>query len=236
MDQNRQPQLDTLQEKISSCTRCVVAGYLTEANPIFRGRAGNRNMLIGQAPGPRAHLSGVPWAAASGTVLRKWFARAGFEPERFLDDWYFTSVTKCFPGKASSGSGDRMPSAAERGLCRPHLDAEIHLVQPHLIVTLGRMAIESILPESKPLALKDLVGTFHMVDLGYGAVPVIPLPHPSGVGRWLNDPVNRTLVESAMVHLNRLRQDVSNRSDHSQLTLAGQPIAGLSISQKWGQS
>jgi len=44
--------------------------------------------------------------------------------------------------------------------------------------------------------------------LGYGPVPVIPLPHPSGVGRWLNAPANRALVERAMVQLKHLRQDI----------------------------
>ncbi len=205
---NRDQQLNRLQCHIRSCTRCVEAGHLPVANPIFRGRAGNRNLIVGQAPGPRAHLSGVPWSGASGTLLRKWFATAGFDPERFLDDWYFTSLTKCFPGKAISGSGDRVPSARERALCRSHLDAEIRLVQPRLVVALGRLAIDAILPEAKSLTLKGLVGSIQTVDLGYGPVPVIPLPHPSGVGRWLNAPANRALVERAMVQLKHLRQDI----------------------------
>lgn len=162
-------------------------------------------MVIGQAPGPRAHLSGTPWAGASGTQLRKWFARAGFDPERFLDDWYFTSLTRCFPGKAAAGSGDRVPSASERTLCRPHLDAEIELLQPHVIVALGRLAIDAMIPEAKSQTLKQLVGTVQSTDLDYGPVPVLPLPHPSGVGRWLNDPANRALVDEAMRHLKGLR-------------------------------
>lgn len=171
-------------------------------------------MIIGQAPGPRAHLSGVPWAGASGTLLRKWFAMAGFDPERFLDDWYFTSLTKCFPGKATSGSGDRVPSAPERALCRPHLDAEIALVRPRLVVALGRLAIDAMVPEAKSHTLRELVGSGRSVDLGYGTVPVIPLPHPSGVGRWLNDPANRALVEMAMVQLKQLRKDTGETTVH----------------------
>jgi uracil-DNA glycosylase len=162
-------------------------------------------MLIGQAPGPRANERGLPWAGASGTLLRSWFARAGFDPARFLDDWYLTSLTKCFPGKAPGGTGDRVPSRAELALCRPFLEAEIALVQPGLVVTLGRVAANAIVPGAKSLTLKDLVGTVHEVDLGYGPVPVVPLPHPSGVARWLNLPANRSLVDIAMAKLGVLR-------------------------------
>ena len=193
--------LAALQGEISLCRKCVSAGHLTDANPVFRGHAGQRAMVIGQAPSVRAHLQGVPWSGASGDLLRSWFAQAGFAPEQFLDDWYFTSLTRCFPGKAASGNGDRAPSRTELALCRPWLDAEIALVQPRLMVTLGRMAADAIIPGARGQTLRDLVGTIQPVDLGYGLIPVVPLPHPSGVGRWLNDPSNRALVNTAMAAL-----------------------------------
>lgn len=206
---NREQQLNNLQREIRSCTRCVEAGHLPEATPIVWGHAGNRNMIIGQAPGPRAHLSGVPWAGASGKLLRRWFAKAGFAPERFLDDWYCTSLTRCFPGKATSGNGDRAPSAAERALCRPHLDAEIALVRPRIIIALGRMAIDAMIPGAKSRTLGELVGSVRTVDLDYGPVSMLPLPHPSGVGRWLNEPTNRALVDGAMSRLRDLHGTVA---------------------------
>ena len=138
--------------------------------------------------------------------MRTWFASAGFDPECFYDDWYFTSLTKCFPGKAKSGNGDRAPSARERALCRPNLDTELSLVRPTLIITLGRQAAEAIIPEARSRTLKELVGSIWHIDLGYGSVPVIPLPHPSGVGRWLNDPANQALVNEAMRQLGQLRE------------------------------
>ena len=101
-------------------------------------------------------------------------------------------------GKAAAGPGDRAPSAKERALCRPHLDGEIGYVRPRLVVTLGRMAADAVIPAAKGVSLTGLVGSIHEVDLGYGPVPVVPLPHPSGVGRWLNDPANRALVDVAL--------------------------------------
>ena len=207
MDQERIAQLAAVQCAIAACVRCVDAGFLAEANPIFRGHAAHRNMIVGQAPGPRAHLSGVPWSGASGTLLRKWFAGAGFDPDHFLNDWYFTSLTKCFPGKARNGAGDRAPSAPERVLCRPHLDAELDLVRPQLIVTLGRMAADALIPGARSMTLRDLVGSDFAIDLGFGPIAVVPLPHPSGVGRWLNDPDNRLLVSSGLDRLAALREE-----------------------------
>jgi uracil-DNA glycosylase family 4 len=193
-----------LETTVRTCVRCVESGHLPEARPVIWGPTPSRRMVIGQAPGRRAHLAGRPWSGTSGTLMRNWFAKAGFDPDRFYDDWYFTSLTKCFPGKAESGNGDRAPSAAERALCRPHLESELQLVRPPLIITLGRQAAESIIPGARSRTLRDLVGTVWTVDVGHGPVPVIPLPHPSGVARWLNDPHNRSLVDEAMARLARM--------------------------------
>jgi uracil-DNA glycosylase len=195
----------SLQGAIRACTRCVDAGYLAQADPVVRGGLEPAGMLIGQAPGPRALQSGLPWSGPAGKLLRAWLARAGYDPERFLDEWYFAAITRCFPGKAASGPGDRVPSAPERALCRPHLDAEIALVRPSVVITLGRLAADTFIPEAKRLTLRELIGEVYPVDLGYGPVPSIPLPHPSGVGRWLNDPANRELVDRAMDRLGDIR-------------------------------
>lgn len=200
--------LSELQRVLSACTRCVEAGFIPCAHPVFRGRAGHRRMIVGQAPGARGHQNGMPWAGASGELLRAWFARAGYPPEAFLDAWYFTSLTKCFPGKMAGGKGDRAPSAAERRLCAPWLAGEIDLVRPELIVTLGRLAAEALIPGGRRRGLSEVIGTVWIVDPGYGEIPVVPLPHPSGVSRWLNDPANRLLVERALDQLGALRQHV----------------------------
>lgn len=199
--------LAEMQRELSGCTRCVEAGFIREARPVFRGRAGHRRMIVGQAPGARGHRNGVPWSGTSGDVLRAWFARSGYPPEEFLESWYFTSLTKCFPGKVAGGKGDRAPSAAERKLCAPWLEGELALVRPELIVTLGRLAAEALVPGARRLGLGELVGTVWSVDLGWNEIPVVPLPHPSGVSRWLNDAVNRTLVEGGLDKLGVLHAE-----------------------------
>jgi uracil-DNA glycosylase len=75
------------------------------------------------------------------------------------------------------------------------------------VVTLGRLAADAVIPAAKGLSLKELVGSVHEVDFGYGKVPVVPLPHPSGVGRWLNDPANRVLVEVGLDRIGAIERD-----------------------------
>jgi uracil-DNA glycosylase len=162
-------------------------------------------MIVGQAPGINAARTQVPWSGSSGVILRGWLKRIGIDPGTWLDVCYLTSTTKCFPGKPPSGSGDRAPSRREQALCRSFLDREIVLVQPAIIVTLGRIAAESLLPELRVKSMTDFIGQVFHPDLGFGQVPVVPLPHPSGVSRWLNDPENRTLVDHGLERVRNLR-------------------------------
>ena len=103
-----------------------------------------------------------------------------------------TAITKCYPGRAKSGSGDRVPSRAEQSLCRPYLEAEIALIDPILILPVGRVAIGLFYPTS--LDLDEIIGTEKQVDGRW----VVPLPHPSGASRWHQLAENRERVRRAI--------------------------------------
>lgn len=131
--------LARLHARIRACTKCVAAGYLPSALPIVAGKASDRVMIIGQAPGEVELTTGLPFSGRAGAELRRWLAEAGIE-EAHLP--YRTSVTKCFPGKAPSGTGDRRPSPPEIALCAPWLDAELVLLRPSVVLLVGTLAIE----------------------------------------------------------------------------------------------
>ena len=159
-------------------------------------------MLIGQAPGAVSDVKGYHFAGPAGTFLSQWLDRAGFPAGYFREHVYLTSLTRCFPGKSASGNGDRAPSAAEMGLCRHFLDAELTLVQPRLVLLVGRLAITAFLG---PRPLTAIVGHSYTCD---GRM-LLPLPHASGVSRWLNSVDNRALLERALVELSRLRVELA---------------------------
>src|SRR5258708_36833577 len=117
--------LKRLHARIRACTRWVGAGYLEQAGPVVAGAIRDRVMIVGQAPGVVELTTRVPFSGRAGAELRRWLARAGI-PEDELP--YRTAITKCFPGKAASGAGDRRPSPPEIALSGPGVDAELALV------------------------------------------------------------------------------------------------------------
>jgi uracil-DNA glycosylase len=212
---NNQSKLTLIQQEIAACTRCVTAGFIPTANPIFQGHAGQRLMVVGQAPGPRANTSGEPYRGATGKALQAWLTRAGFAEGALHRDFYLTSLTKCFPGPARhGGQGDRPPSATEIGFCREHLDREIALVQPEIVLALGRMSAERLDPTVRGQTLAEVVGTLRPAERAGHVFLVLPLPHPSGVSRWLNQPEHRARLDLALELLRdwRARTERSPRS------------------------
>src|SRR6059036_1932660 len=123
--------LARLHSDIRACTRCVAAGYLERAFPIVAGNATDRVMIIGQAPGAVELTTGLPFSGRAGAELRRWLARAGIDEDHLP---YRTSITKCFPGKAASGAGDRKPSPPEIANCGPWLVREIDVVRPRILL------------------------------------------------------------------------------------------------------
>jgi uracil-DNA glycosylase family 4 len=177
----------------------VAAGFIPAANPIFMGHAGQRLMVVGQAPGQRANGSSEPFRGATGKALQAWLTRAGFAEGALHRDFYLTSLTKCFPGPARhGGQGDRPPSATEIRLCSEHLDREIALVQPEIVLALGRMSAERLDATVRGQSLADVVGTLRSAERAGHEFLVLPLPHPSGVSRWLNRPEHRARLDLAL--------------------------------------
>jgi uracil-DNA glycosylase family 4 len=196
--------LARLHREILACTRCVDAGYLPQAAPVLSGYADNRIMLIGQAPGAVEAVRRLPFQGRSRHVLMSWLIRAGFSSEaQVRRQVYMTSVTKCFPGKGAGG-GDRRPSRAEVALCGSHLDRQLALIKPELLILVGGLAHERFLP-GRPL--DELVG--RLFDVSGREVRsrelvrplLVPLPHPSGASRWLNAVENRLLLDRALRRL-----------------------------------
>jgi uracil-DNA glycosylase len=194
--------LEALRTKMRLCRLCVDADFDVTPPAVVEGSPGAKIMTIGQAPGITEVEAGRPFNAGSGQRLFKWLAEAGIEENWFRTTQYMTAVTKCYPGRAKGGSGDRVPSRVEQALCRPFLDEEIRLVNPELIIPIGKLAIELFYP--KGLKLTEIIGT----EKNMNSYWVVPLPHSSGASRWHQIAENRELIQKAVVliaaHMNRL--------------------------------
>jgi uracil-DNA glycosylase family 4 len=180
--------LASLQRDNRACRACAEAGYPLESLPVVQGQPGQRAYVLGQAPGVLEGEERRPWRGRAGRTLRRWL---GMDEDDFYATFYCASVTRCYPGKAPSGRGDRTPTPREQELCAFWREWELRLLRPALIVPVGGVAIRRLLGRS---GLAGLVGS----RFEHGDAVAIPLPHPSGASGWLNDPANRALVERAV--------------------------------------
>lgn len=189
----RERLLAELHARMRACERCVAAGYLARNTSVagFRGRIGDRVMLVGQAPGHLSVERGRAFSGPGGRLLDGWLQRGGFAPGALWSEVYVSAITKCDPGKSPRGGGDRKPSPAEQALCRPFLLAELELVRPWVILPVGGMAIDAFLGPSK---LDAVIGQ----AFERNGARILPLPHPSGVSRWLNTPRHQALLAEAL--------------------------------------
>ncbi len=190
--------LIALNGRIRACRKCHDAGLLDERDsiPIARDPEPDaplpRILLIGQAPGLRATLHDRPFAGAAGEKLRDWLEQGGIPRDEFYRQIHFAAITRCYPGRLPGAKGDRVPSSQEQALCWPWLDELIKSLEPQVVLLVGLLAIRTFLG---PVAsLTAVVGTSTVRD----RVCYIPLPHPSGVSRWLNDSANHAAVARAM--------------------------------------
>jgi uracil-DNA glycosylase len=198
---NRIAVLELLHQRIRSCRLCQEQGYLPIAHPIVSGRISDRLFVIGQAPGHRSVAQDRPFSGPGGRILQRWLEQAGFPPGYLHEHTYLSSLTRCDPGRNPRGGGDRRPSPQEIALCRPFLEAELRLVQPKVVLLVGTMAIEAFLVKTK---LEDVIGTCTYRE--HEDMFFLPLPHPSGVSRWLNDPEHQKLLRQALSILAQWRE------------------------------
>ena len=192
MTADKKTQLTQLQKEMKHCRACLDAGYEIYPPAVFSGTIPARFMTIGQAPGITEQEAERPFNAGSGKRLFDWLGRAGLEEDWFRETQCMSSVTKCYPGRQPSSSGDRVPSRVEQELCRGFLDREIALVDPQVIIPIGRLAINLFYP--KKAKLDEIIGTKLEVE----GRQVIPLPHSSGASRWHQIEENRRLIEKAI--------------------------------------
>ena len=178
------------QAELKQCRQCP-----DMIPPVVTGNAvASKVLLVGQAPGDKEGLFGKPFAWTAGKTLFKWFSSIGLDESLFREQVYMAAVCRCFPGKNPKG-GYRVPDYDEIERCSRWLDREIALLQPKLIIPVGKLAIEQFMGFDR---LVDVIGyEFELEEDGRG-IDVIPLPHPSGASTWHRMEPGKTLLGEAL--------------------------------------
>lgn len=160
-----------LKAAVSECTACGLRAGCSQT--VFG--VGDENaqwLLVGEAPGAEEDKLGEPFVGQAGKLLDHMLAAIGLERGRNV---YIANVLKCRP------PGNRNPAPEEVAKCAPHLRRQIDLIQPKLILAMGRFAVQTLLKSDATIG--SLRGSLH----SYHGVPLVVTYHPAYLLRNLPD-------------------------------------------------
>jgi uracil-DNA glycosylase family 4 len=227
-DMNIYEQYDTDLSGCTKCTSILCDRYVdplktadkVKPRPINLGIKKKPIMLIGQAPGLKEYETGKPFEGKAGQKIRKIF-KDDIGISDFDEFVWSSAVVKCFAGrekvKKRGGSGDASqdmtPGVDMVNNCQSFLLRQIELVEPKVIVTLGRYSLINQLRlcdpkikfNEKDVKLKDFVGKSKI----WKGKTIIAFPHTSGGSTWLNESSYDLLFDNAK---KLLRQELINQS------------------------
>ena len=186
-----QVRLDRHVAALLQCRRCPqMQKPVVSGGPVL-----SRVLLVGQAPGDKEPVLGRPFAWTAGRKLFRWFnEHAGIDEATFRQRVYMAAVCRCFPGKRATG-GDRVPDPTEILNCSGWLKAEMEILEPQLVIAVGKLAIQQFIPCDK---LDAVIGrSFPVTYVGH-AFDLVPLPHPSGASPWPHQEPGRVLLPRAL--------------------------------------
>lgn len=187
--------ITTHQQKLKSCQLCPQM----HGPAVHGGAIVSPILLVGQAPGPREIEINRPFAWTAGKTLFSWFESIGLAEDEFRQKVYMSAVCRCFPGKkVTKGkvqSGDRVPDKTEIQACSQWISREIELLQPQLIILVGKLAISQVMPVKK---LTDVIGQSFQTQMHDWKTDFIPLPHPSGLSTWYRTEPGKSLLQDAL--------------------------------------
>jgi uracil-DNA glycosylase len=177
--------------RLLRCRRCP----RMQSTPVSGGPVVSEVMIIGQAPGPREPTLKRPFAHTAGKTLFRWFEEfCAMDEATVRSKIYFAAVCRCFPGKNFGGS-DRIPAPDEISNCAFWMENEIRILEPRLIIPVGRLAITRFIECAK---LEGVIGRKFLVAHAGHRFDLIPLPHPSGASPWHKIPPGKALTRRAL--------------------------------------
>ena len=166
---------DELQQSVADCRACGLCAERKQA-VLGVGDVAADWLFVGEGPGAEEDARGEPFVGPAGQLLDAMLAAIDLKRG---EDVYIANAVKCRP------PGSRTPEAAEMAVCGPYLKRQIALLQPKVIVLLGRAAVHAVLGEDGTLsALRGQAFAYHD---GERSIPVVVTYHPAYLLRTLPD-------------------------------------------------
>jgi len=164
---------DNLSKQIQNCRKCELCKTRTLA-VVGEGKIDSRIMFIGEAPGHDEDQSGIPFVGAAGQILNELFAHVGIDRRKI----FIANILKCRPPKNADPTPDQIKC------CSEYLDAQISMIKPVVICTMGNFATSFILEKyglkAKIQGITKIKGNIFKLDKPNESVKyIIPLLHPA---------------------------------------------------------
>jgi len=163
-------EMKRIEERLKTCKRCELCK--TRTNPVVgEGSLSAKIVFVGEAPGYYEDLKGEPFVGKAGKVLDDLLESIGLQ----RNDVYIANVLKCRP------PGNRNPTTEEIRACTPYLDAQLEIIQPEIIATLGNFSLSYIFDKFglKKDKISKIHGKVFTVSTIAGVVKIVPLYHPA---------------------------------------------------------
>jgi uracil-DNA glycosylase len=169
--EERRTELDSIATEVRNCTRCPLSAQRTHAVP-GEGDPETEVVFVGEGPGYNEDQAGRPFVGAAGGLLNELLGAIGWQREQV----FITNIVKCRP------PGNRDPEPAEIAACAPFLRRQLEVLEPALVVTLGRHSLQTFMPGERIGAAH---GTLRPVDPQSGARDALAyaLYHPAAALR-----------------------------------------------------
>ncbi len=176
MSQAKQQQINDLQAKILADNVCPHLASTATQLVMGDGNADADIVFIGEAPGKNEDIQGKPFVGAAGNFLNEMLATIGLERK----DIYITNIVKYRP------PNNRDPLPDEKTAFLPYLEAQLAIIQPKLVVTLGRHSMNCFLPDLQ-------ISKVHGQPKRYKGMVYLPLFHPAAA--LYNGAMRQTLID-----------------------------------------
>jgi DNA polymerase len=181
---DKQSQLDHLRSDILDKNVCPDLAAQAKNLVMGDGNIDAQIVFIGEAPGKNEDEQGLPFVGAAGKFLNEMLAQAGMDRA----DVYITNIVKYRP------PNNRDPLPEEKKAFWPYLLKQIQIIQPKVVITLGRHSMEYFLPGMK---IGQVHGQVSQIQLGDDKLVIVPLYHPAAA--LYNGGLRQTLIDDFLL-------------------------------------
>jgi uracil-DNA glycosylase family 4 len=194
-------ELTALNETVRACQKCENLAASRTQTVFGTGHPNADLMFVGEAPGADEDRLGEPFVGRAGELLTRIITAMGLT----RDDVYIANVLKCRPDMPKGAPGNRPPTPLEMQRCLPYLREQIAIIQPRVLVALGKTAMLGLTGADESMgALRGRWFTFENI-------PLLPTYHPSYLLRNGSNVEKRKVWEDMLLVMEKLGLPISEK-------------------------